>query len=168
MNIKRWTIDERMRLPDFCFGNRQVISVSKTASGPAAFSWAISDKGLPDPACIWVFGVLPRRVDNTNNYCRVSLGDTLPTNEAEMNATQPVLPQFGALAWTPPRIYPPTTTMTVWQFDLRKGMVTGGKKLILECYASIDAMAAIAFIVVSELPTNISGWLAHSFFTKVR
>ena len=165
---KRWTIDERMRLPDWCFGSREVAGVSRTAVGVGVTAWAISALALPKEACIWEVGIIPRAIDSTNSYVRFGLNDTLPTNTGEMDLSIPILPNFGTSPPQPPKIYL-ATGVEVWKFAPRKGLDTKGKKLTIElnCFTG-PKVAMFVYVVFSGLPTNISGWLANQFLTEVR
>lgn len=161
MDVSGWTIDQRMRLPDWCFGNRKIIALNMRAVGAGVFYWRISGVTLPQDICIWQIGMFPRFVDSMNSYFRVGLRATVPTSEAEMDEAVPVLPDFGAINYTPPRIHLMDGGTSVWQFFHRKGMETGGKKLVAELWCSTSDVALIFYMLYSELPTNMAGWLAH-------
>lgn len=168
MDISKWSIDERMRLPDWCFGNRNLVMAANTANGAGTIRWDISETTLPEKICIWQVGILPRNLDSVNSYIRFGFLSTKPTSEAEMDLAKPVLPNFGYTAYTPPRVIMPASGTEIWQFFLRMGVSTGKKKLAIELKCGLTQFSAIVFMLYSELPTNISGWLANSFITKVR
>ncbi len=168
MNLKRWTIDERMRLPDYCFGNRQIISVYLGNANVGTFKWTISEIGLPDPCCIWnaQFGSYPST--SGTGYLRVGLADAVPTSEAEMNEAVELFPNYGDAWKTPNAITLRSGNFAFWTFDIRKGLATASKKIVMEVQCTDRIMRCFFAIVVSGLPTNISGFLAHSFLAKVR
>lgn len=162
MDVSGWTVDQRMRFPDWAFGNRKVTSVSKTVNGPNGIGWKISAVALPDPICIWELCITPVVADVYPGILRIGLADTLPTTEDQMNATIPLLPDFGDLSLTPPRIVLGTARYEVWRFPIRKGMATGGKKVVIELRCPQTKLNLLIHLVYSELPTSMAGWLAHN------
>lgn len=168
MNISRWTIDEKMQLPDFCFGQRKIVATGIGVTVPKTMAWNITSVPFPDSICIWEFGILPTQLDSFYSYCRVGLTETKPTSEAEMDAAIPILPDWTPQGYSPPRIYVPATGTQQWVFKMRKGMKTKARKMAIELYANVGNFALVFYVIYSKLPTNISGFLAHSFFTKVR
>lgn len=147
-----------MKLPDHCFGTRYTISVQIKAVGVASRDWRISTVVLPDPICIWEFGILPLTLDTSKAYIRVGLLNALPASEADMNLATPLLPNFGNIAFTPPRIAMADAGYSTFQIRLRKGMVTGGKKVAVECYSDAVELKVQFYIVYSEMPTLVPGW----------
>lgn len=158
MDVTLWNLASRMKLPDHCFGNRQAISVQIKAVGVGAMDWRISTVVLPDPICIWEVGILPLTLDTSKAYIRVGLLDNLPGNEAAMNLAVPILPNFGNIGFTPPRIAMADAGYNTFQFVLRKGIVTGGKKVAVECYSDAVELKVQFYLVFSELPNLIPGW----------
>lgn len=161
MDVSGWTIEQRMRFPDWCFGNRRILSVSVGNNTAGTFRWKISGTTLPDQICIWSVGIYPRYIDSYSSYIRLAFAATVPTTEAEMNAATPALPDFGELIYTPPRIYLADGGYEVWQIPLRKGMDVTGKKLVVELYCATVKVHLLPYLTFSELPTNMEGWLAH-------
>ena len=121
MKIKRWTIDEKMRLPDWCFGNRKIISLALTVSGAGTLGWKISGVSLPVQICIWTFGLYPVSIDNKYSWIRCGLRETVPTSSAEMDTSIPIMPNFGSISQTPPVMYLAPGANEILQFALRKG-----------------------------------------------
>lgn len=169
MNIeKRWTIDERMRLPDWCFGNRHMIGVYRSNFVPGTFNWGISELPFPDPACIWAANIISTPTNTGQGSVRIGLGNILPTSTVEMDAAVEIFPNFGIPRAGPNQIPFYGVSTIQYQIFVRKGMVTAAKKLIIESYCHAGDVRFEVVLIVSGLPTNISGWLAHSFETEVR
>lgn len=165
---KRWTIDERMRLPDWCFGNRTLIGVYSSNFDVGTYSWEISELSFPDPVCLWSFGFCGLYKAGDVGWLRVGLSKTVPTSVAEMDATTEIIPCFGLPHAGPNAIYLNSEVYVFEHFEIRKGIKTGGEYLVMENRNIAGLSRLHCWFIVSELPTNISGWLAESFLLKVR
>lgn len=159
VDVSGWTLAQRMELPDWCFGNRRIFSLTETVAVAAGLVWKKSPITLPANICLWSVGVLPRLLDSWNSYIRVGFAAAVPTSEAEMNAAIPLMPDFGNYLYTPPRIYMASSGTAVWQFNLRKGMATGGGSLVMETKAAAVILSVMFFVVYSELPTQVPAHL---------
>lgn len=168
MNVSRWTIEERMRLPDFTFGQRQIIGCYGYNPNPATTNWGISTVGLPDPACIWSFGYVALMGPTGDCEMRTALRATIPTSQAEMNDSLDFIPYYGYEEAGPNAIRITTGSKQFVNIPMRRGLSTGGRKLVIENRCAAGVSRFQVYVLVSGLPTNISGWLAHSFFTKAR
>lgn len=161
MDVSGWTVAQKMRLPDWCFGNRQLIGVYVNMPLLGTYYYGISAIALPDPVCIWTFGFYIYTYDYTRFRFRAGLRNTIPTNEAGMDAATEILPYFGQPIAGPNYIRLGTKDSRPYIIPLRKGMVTGGKKLVVSAYTGTDASMIDVFMVVSSMPTRMAGWLAH-------
>ena len=162
MDVSGWTVDQRMRLPDWVFGNRTLIGVYVANAGTGTYAWGISDIQLPDPVCIWkFFYICQEQTGQSGNY-RAGLAEEVPTSSAEMDEATEFYPHYGVPRTGPnllPRAaYQPTTI----EIPMRKGMVTGSKYLVVENYTVNSQSRVYVNILVSGLPTSMAGWLAHS------
>ena len=164
MDVSDWTIAQRMRLPDWCFGSRETYIAHGGVASPDTYNWGISDNALPDPACIWEFVILLGASDYAYNKVRIGLSDTVPTSKEEMDATDNIFPDFGDKATTPPGINCGIIPGMFFWISLRRGLATGGKKLVMEAkrHASGTILIADIILVISTLPTDMAGWMAHS------
>lgn len=162
MDVSGWTVDQLMRLPDWCFGNRQLIGCYVYTVGPGTLDWGISDIALPDPACIWEFSFQVLEFANQHGDYRAGLSHTLPASEGQMDATQEFYPHWGRHHAGPNYILCGTYIFTYVTIPFKRGIVTGGKKLVVEA-KSWEGTARIHFsLLVSGLPTSMAGWLAHN------
>jgi len=161
MDVSGWTIDQRMRFPDWCFGNREVISCYQYNSAGGTRKWEISEIALPDPACVWQVGIVSEPSTTGTGTLRIGLADTLPTSEAEMNAALEILPAHGRPRAGPNDMIFNSRDYVFYSLDCRRGMETGGKFLVIECFAAAATMRLWCILVVSGLPTQMAGWLAH-------
>ena len=162
MDVSEWTVDQRMRLPDWCFGNRQLVGIHVDCPNLGTFYYGISEIALPDPVCIWSFGFYLYNYNYTRHRFRVGLRESIPTNEAEMDTATEILPYFGEPRDGPNYIRAGTLDTRAYLIPLRKGMVTGGNYLVASCYTGTDQSMVDIFLVVSGLPTSMAGWLAHN------
>lgn len=157
VDVSSWTVAKRMALPDWCFGGRQVISARVAIFAADTFGWAISDVALPDPCCIWQVGIIIRQSDHRSNYLRMGLLDNVPTSEGDMDNAVEILPDFGSSSNTPERIYLFDGGPVYIEPQVRMGLATASKKLVVEgkVYADGTALLGMIHVVVSELPTVI-------------
>ncbi len=162
MDVSGWTVDQRMRLPDWCFPNRQIISVFIKATTGSTWYFGISDIALPDPCCIWSIGWFCYKDTATNSLQRVGLRATVPANAAEMDAAAEILPHFGEAHAGPNYIRIDDQLGNLAQIPLRHGLVTGGLKFVAGFFILTGIASATIFLVVSGLPTSMAGWLAHN------
>lgn len=162
MDVSGWTIDQRMRLPDWCFGNRELIGIHVDCPTLDVFYYGISEIALPDPVCIWAVGFYLYCFNYTRFRFRIGMATSIPANEAEMTAATEILPYFGQPLAGPNYIRAGTLDTRAFQIPLRKGMETGGKKLVASVLTGTDMTKIDIFMVVSELPTSMAGWLAHN------
>ncbi|MBA7522328.1 hypothetical protein ES705_14446 [subsurface metagenome] len=162
MDVSDWTIDQRMRFPDWCFGNRQLIGLYLSNDAPGTDAFAISPIVLPDPVCIWCLEYLAMFEAGGSGYYRAGLADSLPADEAEMNNALEIYPNWGILQAGPNRlpIVSPDPLHIVVQ--LRKGMVLGGKKLVIQNHCEGAKGRLNFWLLISSVPTDMAGWLAHS------
>lgn len=164
MDVTGWTVEQKMRLPDWCFGHTLLLSCRAYLPTADSWGWWITTQALPDPACIWAVGMLVWESDYRGNYIRMGLSDTLPTSEAEMNGAQNIFPDLGDNNFTPPIVNVPVFAGQFFHIPLKKGLATGGKKFVLEgrVHSTGTYLLAIVYIVVTKLPTSMAGWLAHN------
>lgn len=162
MDVSSWTIDQRMRLPDWCFGNRKLIGVYNFENVVGVKNWEISSIALPDPACIWEFGFMGMYYIGSRGTWRVGLAHAKPVNVGQMDAAVELLPYFGIEVAGPNRIGMHSQTHQFGQMTLRKGMATGGMKLVTENDCAEGTSRIMLWVVVSGLPTNMAGWMAHN------
>lgn len=162
MDVSGWTVDQKMRLPDWCFGNREVQSVYLGNGVVGTFKWAICETVMPDPACIWQAVLVSSLTAGASGYFRVGLADNVPVNEAQMDAAVEIFPYFGVAHAGPNVISDWGQPFVYWGFDVRKGMATGGKKIVLEVKCIAATIRCLIELTVSTLPTNMAGWLAHN------
>lgn len=164
MDVSGWTVDELMRLPDWCFGNRELYGCRVANNVPNTGKWFISTIALPDPACIWSGGIFISENDHQFSHVRWGLRSAVPTSEAEMNSCINFLPEFGNPAYAPPRILLPAVEGFNIQLQIRKGVVTGGTKFVCEgfLHAAGTMLTLTMYIVASGMPTSMASWLSHS------
>lgn len=162
MDVSDWTVDQRMRLPDWCFGNRTVIGISILCPLLETGYYGISEIALPDPACIWQVGWWYKTDTISGVTLRIGLRATIPTSVPDMDDATEILPYMGSPHAGPNEIFMTIRESLPFFINLRKGMVTGGKKLVVRSYSDAAQAHANVCLIVSELPTSMAGWLAHN------
>jgi len=161
MDVSGWTVDERMCLPDWCFGNAVILSCRVANNVPNTGKWAISTRVLPDQACIWSVGFWSTANDWAFSHCRMGLRDVVPTSVAEMDTSQNIFPDLGINTYSPPRILVPTQSGWSLHVNVRKGIETAGRKFVCEAFlhAAGNIIGLHMYIVVTGLPTEIPAHL---------
>lgn len=159
VDVSGWSIANRMRLPDYCFGNRQLIGAYLGNYGEGTYEYEISDIALPDPVCIWSLVIVSNPDDGGVGHIRIGLSSTVPTNEAGFDEVTDIIPYFGAPSTGPNRIIFSTPAFVLLDFPIRKGMVTGAKKLVISVYTSTGRMRLNAALIVSSLPVSVPAFL---------
>jgi len=158
MDVTGWDLASRMKLPDSCFGNRQLIGVYLKNAVPGTRNWAISDIALPDPCCIWQMNYLTMEWPTKFGSYRAGLRATVPVNQAQMDAATEIYPHWGVAQAGPNLLVRPQGTMFYNAIDLRKGMVTGGDKIVVEVNCQAISASMVFGLLVSPLPTLVPGW----------
>lgn len=159
VDVSGWTLAQKMSLPDWCFGNREVIGIDKSATGSGDIQWEISSLALPANICIWHIGIFLNLAEKSPSYARIGLTAAKPTNVGEMDAAVEVLQYFGDVDYAPRRIYFSNDITEPWQFPLKKSLATEGKKLTLEVYCGTTKIAVTVYMVFSELPISVPAFL---------
>jgi len=159
MDVSTWTLAQRMELPDWCFGNRILIGQFLFNPNPGTTQWAMRDLALPDPVCIWEFWYLIIETAGNFGTYRAGLADAVPVNVAQMDAATEIYPYFGIDHAGPNYIIRITEDATHVVIKFKKGMVTGGKKLVIEVGSAAGTARGFFGLLVSGLPTKIPAHL---------
>jgi len=161
MDVSGWTVDQRARLPDWCFGNSEAIGCQVCCEVADNTFWGISEIELPDPACIWSMAWWFRQNAYCNHMFRFGLAEEVPVNVGQMDAATEILPYVGKPATGPNELRQGTAESNIQQLFLRRCMATGGLKLVVQLGSSVQWATIDLIIIVSGLPTSMAGWLAH-------
>lgn len=164
MDISGWSLADRMRAPDWCFYNREAIGCEVNCVLADTDYWAISEIYLPDPVCFWSLAFWFRSPAFARVRFRFGLRSTVPVNAAQMNDATEILPYVGAPTAGPNFLRVGQYDSVFYQLMLRKGMVTGAKKLVFEVQSTSVNTRADLVMIFSALPKNIP---AHLDFNTV-
>lgn len=159
MNVSGWTLAEKMALPDWCFGNRQLLGCQIHAVLLGTFYYAIINVVLPAEICIWEFHFWVRTNADMEGTFRLGLRATVPTNEAEMDTATEIFPYIGQ-AWAGPnKIRLAFRHSTPFVLPIRKGLATGGLKFVVRFFSTVNDVYGDFVFAVSGLPTEIPAHL---------
>lgn len=162
MDITGWTIAQRLRLPDYMFGQRYMTGVH-LSSNVVGYKWSIGILPFPDPACVWTIVIVSMPDAGAKGYIRLGLRSTVPTSQAEMNTASEICPYAWWISGGPNIFELQSGQYALIQYKIRKGLATGGKKLVAEmCNSNAIRMRVHLDLIVSGLPSAIDGFLAHS------
>lgn len=158
MDVTGWPLEQRMMLPDWCFGARSTDGVYLICPVSAVKYWGISNIVLPDPVCVWSVGWFVSVVATGELLIRVGFRATVPTSEAEMDEAVEILPGIGVPMTGPSviRVVTPHNLGTMIHF--RKGIATTGLKLVVQIQHTKVPGHVSFFMVYSALPTLIPAW----------
>lgn len=162
MDVSNWTIEQRMRLPDWCFGTRMVTSTYNWNVEIGTFKWEIGSLKLPDPACIWALTVTTHPDDGAKGNLRIGLNPTVPTSHEEMDGVTEIFPHYGNPHAGPNEIVLLSGKHVYWTLPTRKGIETKEYYLVSELNCTVPVIRVDVALTVSGLPTSMAGWLAHS------
>ncbi len=158
MDIRDWPIDRIMQLPDCAFGRRWPIRLAKILEdGNAVFD--LAEAALPERCVIWEVGFLTVGAFGVSAETGLSLGELLPTSEAQFRALELVFSgvdspisgrghfEVAADGWA--------GVMT-----LRQPMQPAGRRLVARFIRHRgSALSAGIIVVVSSIPTEVPDWL---------
>lgn len=154
MDVRNWSMDQIMQLADSCFGTRYLVSAHANSAGGEA-AWDISELGLPENCVIWEFAIWAPAVAPGAHFCRIALGDQLPTTVAEMDVLEPLFPGFGVQGAGPRDIRLLSNAVTRVN-KLRMPIHAAGRRVIVEVDpAATTAWWAQLLLVVSSIPTEV-------------
>ncbi|MBA7708110.1 hypothetical protein ES703_116998 [subsurface metagenome] len=158
MRIDNWPIDRIMRLPDWCFGRRYVISA--TAFGAVgAQGWDISELSFPEVCVIWSLSFWASRVSPDVEALRIAMGTQLPTAVGMMDVLDPIFPGLGFHGAEPRQIEPALAGLASGMF-LRMPLEPRGRNLIIEVSSVAEKNGSvIVALVVSAMPREVPDWL---------
>lgn len=159
MDVTGWTFAQRMELPDWCFGTRQLIGTRVKNQVGGTYVYGISEIVFPDPICIWQVEIVLQTNNVAGSTVRIGLADLIPVNEAQMDAADEILPYFGIARAGPNQIVVYTLAGIHYSFNMRKAMVTDGKKLVISVYCAAGSVWVDVGLIVSPLPTRIPAHL---------
>lgn len=87
MNIRDWPMGRIMQLPDCCFGQRYLVTVSGVAIGAGPF-YLMSKDTLPERCVVWSVSLVSALADIAIvTFVSVGLSDVIPTTPAEFQAS---------------------------------------------------------------------------------
>ncbi|GAH71756.1 unnamed protein product [marine sediment metagenome] len=96
MDVRNWSMDQILMLPDHCFGRRWPVGVY--ADGVVANKYYdISEAGLGDRCVVWQAIFYTTGADTTGLRISLSLGDQMPADDAEFDALEPLFSDLGRL-----------------------------------------------------------------------
>lgn len=158
MDVTGWSLEQRMMLPDHCFGNRQLIGTFNLVIGVGVKGWEISAIALPDPCCIWQLQIDSMPAPDAYGVLRFGLAKDVPASPEDMDAADEIFPYYGKPHVGPNQVYLYTRQGMQIIIPARKGMVTGDKKLVTELHSTTGTNRVDCRLLVSGLPTLISAW----------
>ncbi len=158
MDIRDWSLDKIMQLPDCCFGRRWPITLKATGIGPGPV-FDISEAGLPEKCVIWELCIIGLADLNSYGTFGLRLGDVLPTTTAEFEAYEMLFKSGPGSTGALSEIGVSSMSSVNWN-RLRLPILAAGRRLVLGIRAGILlAVATEVTIVVSSIPTEVPDWL---------
>lgn len=154
MDVRNWSMDQILMLPDHCLSRRYSVFVTISTT-PLETEWDISELALPDKAIIHEFGILCTGGFGKLATARLALGDQLPIATATMDALEPLFMGLGRQG-AEPRTFQVGAGEYFHLDRLKMYVPAQGRRLILETTAETGVEIDItAVIVVSACPTEV-------------
>jgi len=154
MDLRNWSMDQILQLPDHCLSRRFVVSCSMSTLGDETV-WDISELALPDRAIVHELTMFGTGSLGKFAVVRLALGDQLPTAVAEMDRLEPLFHGLGVQG-AEPRGF---TVGAQGQFTLNRLKMyvpAQGRRLVLEMAAAATVVIFVcAAITVSTVPTEV-------------
>lgn len=158
MDIRNWSLDRILQLPDWCFGRRWPIVFAGELSLIADVI-NISEFALPDKCVLWELDYtmsLSSAESGALAFVAISLGDHLPANRAEFNRFEPVFGNQGFLnagTWS-------LCFGRVHHWRMRLPLAPQGRRFVVY----LEEMPGATFyytlsLLVSSIPTEVPDWL---------
>lgn len=158
MDVSRWDIERLLRLPDWCFGRRYVVSCYVQAA-PGTTVWDMSEVSFPDVGVLWELQILPVYITDPGDYVRVALGGQVPADAATFMTLGPLVMGLGKEGAEPREIHFGMYSGSLFirgPFLIRaqgQRMVVEGRATATKyCYCSVVA-------VVSPMPEEVPDWV---------
>lgn len=161
MDIRNWPLDQIMQLPDWCFGQRVIQTVSYRAAAAGSF-YDLCAEGLPEQCVIWSScAVLAGSLTSYGDMSLV-LGDTVPATDAIFFEHEALFRGVGAPVIGRPmmRLY---GCSGPWLMKCRRVLDAKGRRLLLRLYsgAAVDIEGTWS-VEVSGVPKEVPDWLVSA------
>ncbi len=158
MDIRNWPMDKIMQLPDCCFGRRWPISVG-VSDVAAATHYDISEAALPERCVVWSMFFIPHTTTAAHTRVTLSLGDVLPTTDAQFDALEPVFRDLGC--WDGNRrVFCVHVYVTGLILPIRQPVLSSGRKLVGRFeVAAVSPYPIVVGVIISSIPTEVPDWL---------
>lgn len=154
MDIRNWSMDQLMMLPDSCFGTRRVISMCGEGiiTAPA---FDICETGLGERTVVWGAGVWNVKTSLTATFARFKLGDQLPATLAEFDALEDMFPELSCVAGYRSILVNLGENGLLW-FPMRRLYQTAGRRIVAALgVVGLSAAVGMCAIEVSSVPTEV-------------
>jgi hypothetical protein len=158
VNIRAWSDDQVMQLPDHIFGERYIVSCYGNPSAGTTV-WDISEIAFPERMILWSLVIAPQYLNNIQSYIRIALGDQLPTTIEQMSQLEPLVRGIGQQGAEPRELHWMYTTAT-FSLYMRKLINSAGRRMIVEYTAKATYYCTChVMCVISAIPREVPEWL---------
>lgn len=154
MDLKNWSFDQLMMLPDCCFGTRWPIGVA-VVGAVVSPKFDIAEMPLPERCIIWELAALYHEETLLKAQFELRLGDTLPLTWAAFQEYELLFKGVRTLAAPGGPIYIVSTMSVNWQ-NFKLPVAAAGRRLVI----GVDAGQAVnntvqAVVTVSSIPREV-------------
>lgn len=151
-----------MQLPDCCFGRRWPIGVAQEQEAVGAY-YDISEFALPERCVVWGLYVWLPVYSTTAVEITLSLGDQLPTTDAQFDALEVLFRDIGFIVGGR-RTIRSSRSPSVLTVPLRMPVTASGRRLVGRfAWGASIANSVYTIIVVSSIPTEAPDWLLSDY-----
>jgi len=154
MDVRNWSLDQIMQLPDHVFGRRFLIYCSsRPAAGSAGYD--ISEIAFPELCIIWELLIDCTISDTKRLVFKIALGDQPIAAAGLIEQLEPLFPGLGEQGPEPREIHYKGNKIVRWN-KLRIPVRTAGRRMVVEFTNTDEASASGSVgIVVSSVPREI-------------
>jgi len=154
MDIRNWSFDQIMQLPDSAFGRRFPVGVCPSA-GTSATAWDIAEVAFPERIVVWELVVWADFQRFYVDHFRLAIGDQLPVAAAQMSLLDPLLQGIGLQGAGPRNIHNEYRNGFAVR-GMKMPVMTSGRRLVGEVTATGDGAARLqVVVVVSSVPSEV-------------
>ena len=154
MDIRNWSLDQLMMLPDHCFGSRWPIGLSLIGA-PIQPVFDISEMALPERCVIWELAALYHLGILGSAEFELRLGDQLPASWAAFQEYELLFKGIRYMATATSLIYLTSMTSVNWQ-NFKMPVQASGRRVILGVNTGVAAAGKLQVaLTVSSVPREV-------------
>lgn len=154
MDIRNWSMDQVMQLPDHCFGTKRLVAMCGEGmlTDPA---FDICETGLGERTVVWGTSIWHLESAVAVGSVRFKLGDQLPATLAAFDALEDMFPEMVCVAGYRSVLTCTGYTGGTW-LPMRRMFQTSGRRIVMALgMVGLSAGIVNAAILISSVPREV-------------